>query len=94
MSVASFFDASEEERAQWRGHPVTAAFLVWLDEKFAKMADASLAAVRADRLTETKVCLGHLDAIREIRNAIVAPDPAPEAPEEEFVDPAAIWRKR
>jgi len=91
--MSLFDEASEEERASWRSHPMTAAFLSWLDERFNMLADSALAAVRADRATETKIAIGHLDAISAIR-AAVAPQAAGDAmSEDEFVDPAAIWRK-
>jgi len=87
-----FFALSEEERAEWRGLPVTSEFIKYIELAEAMCADQIVASVRKGLSKEAEILSGKLEAIQTIKEAL-AKRMAPANVEQEasFVDPAALW---
>ena len=87
-----FFAISEEERAEWRGLPVTAEFIKYIELAEAMCADSIVAAVRKGFGKEAEILSGKLEAIQTIKEALAKRmTPTAAEAEEAFTDPAALW---
>lgn len=87
-----FFQLPEEERAEWRGLPVTAEFIKYLDVAEALCAGSIISAVRGGKAKEAEILSGKLEAIQTIRDALAKRmTPTNVEVDAAFVDPAALW---
>lgn len=87
-----FFALSEEERAGWRGLPVTAEFIKYIELAEAMCADAIVSEVRKGHAKEAEILSGKLEAIQTIKEALrKRMTPTETEAEEAFTDPAALW---
>jgi len=87
-----FFALPEEERAEWRGLPVTTEFIQYINLAEAQCADSIVAAVRKGLAKEAEILSGKLEAIQTIKQALaIRITPTGTQPEEEFRDPASLW---
>jgi hypothetical protein len=87
-----FFALPEEERAEWRGLPVTMEFIKYVHLAEAHCADAIVAAVRKGQAKEAEILSGKLEAIQTIKDALAKRiTPVGTDVEETFTDPAALW---
>lgn len=89
-----FFMVSNEEKAGWRTHPVTKAFIEYLDTLEAQVADECLGHVGNDRMDDARRASAILTAIQALHGAINREQNViADATDSTFVDPAAIWEK-
>ena len=87
-----FFVLPEEERAEWRGSPVTVEFIKYIDLAEAMCADEIVACVRKGHAKEAEILSGKLEAIQDIKAAMAKRmTPSNTASDDNFVDPAALW---
>lgn len=88
MSGPDYLEAGEDDIASWLSHPMTKAFLEWINWE----ASAAKEAIADDVMsggTRAKMLAGRLAALRDIARACEKPAPLPEIAEPEFRDPAA-----
>lgn len=87
-----FFALPEEERAEWRGLPVTVEFIKYVDLAEAMCADSIVASVRKGNAKEAEILSGKLEAIQDIKSALAKRMTVTNTePDANFVDPAALW---
>ncbi len=87
-----FFALPEEERAEWRGLPVTSEFIKYIEMAEAMCADAIVSEVRKGRSKEAEILSGKLEAIQDIKDALAKRMTQTSfETEANFVDPAALW---
>lgn len=91
MSIP-FFALPEEERAVWRGLPVTEEFIKYIELAEAMCADSIVSAVRKGQPKEAEILSGKLEAIQTIKEALAKRmTPTEVETEANYVDPAALW---
>jgi hypothetical protein len=88
-----FLLASDADRASWREIPQTKDFMDYLDWEESRCADGILSAVRQGHPKEAEILSGKLEAIQELIKVMWYREQPKEAPDEPFVDPAALWSK-
>ncbi len=94
MSIP-FFALPEEERAAWRGLPVTVEFIKYINMAEAMCADEIVSCVRKGHSKEAEILSGKLEAIQTIKEALMkrlTNSNVGKDEEDGFVDPAALWR--
>lgn len=92
-----FLLLGDDEKAEWKRHPVTAAFLEYLSVMEAQTADQILLDVARGQngYDDARYGSATLQAIGMLTVAMDRTRPVPpETADSTFVDPAAIWGDR
>lgn len=88
MADSAFLALTPEELGSWREQPVTRAFLEWVDIEIERGKDSLADMVFKNLIDQSRVKVGTLFALYNIRSAAYRPAPMPEPEEEQFIDPA------